>query len=1423
MAKKIFGKRALALLMSFVMVIGMINIGVLAAGEPQLVKNYEDTYYKQNGSAGTAEDWEIHLSKQAAVTRTENVYDVTLTVETKDTSVQLGGATHGAVTLVLDVSNSMDEAPDGCGICGKSERHADHKGESNLCPDGSGNSYQSRWGGNTCVNCGQRRRWHVQGNPVCRYEEPNTHLEALQKAVADFLDCYVEDVNDGDKRLVSVVVFGTDAVTLQSWVDVTNATALANVKALVDALRTGNGAYWDDTYLTNGGTNIEAGLVLGRNLLNDSAALTGIPVDNQSLILFSDGAPTAKVGNVNSTSTTKVAYGGDDTGTQTDREDYDDIDNILEDISAATIAVQYNYEDENNVLSDFDRVINSSADTLSVDLTGEAGKVITTVTIPTVITDPMGEGVTLVGINNSYTDETWNLADYTPIVSEGITTYTITYQVEIDPTAIEADPDYEGYTILTPANGVTTLDYTVGEAGTPVEAEFNVPDIRGILPRFDLIVNYVDEQGADIAERIVETDVLYGKDYETEQKEIEHYEFKALAEDSDPVSGTITADTTVTYVYSQILYPVSYEYTGEIPENAPELPEAAEYAFGTAVAVADEPALEGYIFSGWDKDDFAMPAEAVIITGFWIAIPKYSVTYEYTGEIPADAPALPGAEEYEAGAAVVVADEPALEGYTFSGWDKVDFAMPAEDVVIHGSWTAIPKYTVTYEYTGDVPENAPALPGTAEYEAGDAVTVATDAYLEGYVFSGWDKENFEMPAENVVIRGSWTIIPPNKYNVVYQYEGEIPEGAPALPEAKQYEAGEAVAVAGEPALEGYAFSGWDKGDFTMPAEDVIIKGSWTALPKYLVSYEYTGEAPENAPALPKTVAYLEGAAVIVADEPELPGYEFSGWDKEDFTMPAEDVIITGSWTKLPDPTYPVSYEYTGDVPAGAPELPATAEYVAGSTVTVADAPTLEGYTFSGWDKDDFAMPAEAVVITGTWEKDPEPKYPVSYEYTGDVPKDAPELPAAVSYEAGAAVTVADEPWVEGYTFSGWDKEDFTMPAKAVVITGAWTKKAPPPPPVMEEWEGQFVLTFDKAVAGDPYTLSANDFTFELTDTTRFNDGSGSIYLGENANGIKHTYTARNDGSGKVEFAVPFVKDLKNWEDEPDATIPGSFVYTLTEVAGGVEGMTYDPTAYTILVQLRFTQVGLGWEYAVNKVSVLHDGETEVTAAFAGGSSVIHLSLGEDALYTNTYDDGTGALTINKVFAGRTVTTSGLAFRVVGPDSFEQVVPYADFTDGSYTLNGLNPGKYTVTEENAAVSGYRLSTTGEGEVEVTANEAAEITITNTYSRRAPYRPSVTPDPDPVTPDPDPVTPDPDPVTPDPDPVEPDAPIDIPDDDVPLIDEPDLPEPPVDIPDEEVPLADVPKTDDKLGLYVTLALLSGIGLAWLAVEDKKHRTV
>lgn len=82
---------------------------------------------------------------------------------------------------------------------------------------------------------------------------------------------------------------------------------------------------------------------------------------------------------------------------------------------------------------------------------------------------------------------------------------------------------------------------------------------------------------------------------------------------------------------------------------------------------------------------------------------KYTVTYEYTGTIPTDAPAVPVAAQHEYGAEVTIENVPTLTGYTFHGWTLPEgltenggkFNMPAKNVTITGYWTknTIPTYT----------------------------------------------------------------------------------------------------------------------------------------------------------------------------------------------------------------------------------------------------------------------------------------------------------------------------------------------------------------------------------------------------------------------------------------------------------------------------------------------------------------------------------------------------------------------------------------------------------------------------------------------------------------------------------------------------------------------------------------------------------
>lgn len=211
------------------------------------------------------------------------------------------------------------------------------------------------------------------------------------------------------------------------------------------------------------------------------------------------------------------------------------------------------------------------------------------------------------------------------------------------------------------------------------------------------------------------------------------------------------------------------------------------------------------------------------------------ITYQYSEGAPVGAPPLEGYGETHvlAGQTKTVKPAPSLSGYTFSGWETDDvtvdengaFVMPANDVVFTGSWSAN-KYTLTIKYVYDNGETAEET-HTEQVEYGKTYSVNSPA-ISGYtanqaVVSG------TMPAKDVTVTVTYS---PNTARVTYQYEGNVPDGAPALPEVATVTVGTEYKVAAAPTLAGYTFSGWkidDKAaaDFTMPAKDVTITGTWT--------------------------------------------------------------------------------------------------------------------------------------------------------------------------------------------------------------------------------------------------------------------------------------------------------------------------------------------------------------------------------------------------------------------------------------------------------------------------------------------------------------------------------------------------------------------------------------------------------------------
>ena len=454
-------------------------------------------------------------------------------------------------------------------------------------------------------------------------------------------------------------------------------------------------------------------------------------------------------------------------------------------------------------------------------------------------------------------------------------------------------------------------------------------------------------------------------------------------------------------------YTVTYKVDGEISG------EAETYEYGAVVTLREEPVKEGYTFSHWSRESgFTMPAENIVVEGHF-EINSYTVTYKVDDQLYGKV------DTYKFGEDVTLRDAPTKEGYTFSGWSETSgFKMPAKDVEIKGNFS-INDYTVTYKVDGKVIDEK-------KRQYNEEVTVRADETKEGYTFSGWSSEDvrqsfiqrllsssiagktFRMPAKDVVIEGHFDI---NSYKVTYQVDG-VQSG-----EIETYEYGTLVTIRDDLEKEGHKFSGWNlKEDFAMPAEDVVIVGSFTAN-EYTVTYLVDGKPYETAET------YLYGTAVKLKEAPEKEGYTFSGWDhKEDFTMPAENVVINGSFSIN---SYKVTYEVDGSA-YGKEE---TYEY--GSAVTLQKEPEKEGYTFSKWDHEDgFAMPAHDVVIKGSFKIN---SYKVTYRVDGE------QVGEAETYEFNAPVTLREAPEKEGYTFSGWSRDTgFNMPAKDVVIEGSFT-------------------------------------------------------------------------------------------------------------------------------------------------------------------------------------------------------------------------------------------------------------------------------------------------------------------------------------------------------------------------------------------------
>lgn len=208
-----------------------------------------------------------------------------------------------------------------------------------------------------------------------------------------------------------------------------------------------------------------------------------------------------------------------------------------------------------------------------------------------------------------------------------------------------------------------------------------------------------------------------------------------------------------------------------------------------------------------------------------------------------------------------------------------------------------------------------------------------------------------------------------------------------------------------------------------------------------------------------------------------PGYTFGGWNKADGTAwdyasdkVTDNITLYAKWAAN---TYTITFDTAG----GSEIAPITQDY--GTVITAPEAPTREGYTFIGWDKEiPTTMPTENMTVTAQWKIN---RYTITFDTNG-----GSEI-APITQEYGTHITAPADPTREGYTFIGWDREiPTTMPAENITLKARWKD--------IEKPTGEIIIGTNK------WREFLNKLTFGLffkdtqEVTINASDNSGTVFV-----------------------------------------------------------------------------------------------------------------------------------------------------------------------------------------------------------------------------------------------------------------------------------------------------------------------------------------
>ena len=420
-------------------------------------------------------------------------------------------------------------------------------------------------------------------------------------------------------------------------------------------------------------------------------------------------------------------------------------------------------------------------------------------------------------------------------------------------------------------------------------------------------------------------------------------------------------------------------------------------------------------------------------------------------------------------------------GMHFVGWGNVPATFDA-DATFEAQFAnnTDTKYTVNV-YTMDTTGNYPEAPDSTYQGAGETNSTA-DITADAVAAEGFSLDSAKSTLTGTIAADGSLVLSiyysRNQYTITYANTDLEPD---------TYYYGATVS-ARTPEKAGYAFQGWEEEvPSTMPAQNITLTAKWNENPADYTDYDIAVAAANAKKAednYDKTYTEASRKALDAALAVDVSGKKLS----EQGVVDAQTEAINAAVNGLEKMTYNATFYVDGEEYRVVPTK-------VGEQIVAPEAPSKQGYTFTGWTPEVGTMGIEDVSfnavfsagtvaytvetyvmdVTGNYgdaatenksattgetvSVTPEARegFTVADEsvLSGEVKADG-SLVLKVYYSRnqykltvdgnvtnvyyGAAISVSEPAAREGYTFAGWDRDvPETMPASDVTLVSQWNE------------------------------------------------------------------------------------------------------------------------------------------------------------------------------------------------------------------------------------------------------------------------------------------------------------------------------------------------------------------------------------------------